>query len=448
MSGPAEGWQAPSFMKTMEEAVIVAGGKGTRLTSLTKDVMPKALIKIGDKPLIEHQILLLRKYGIKEIWLLLGHLGDQIKKYLRDGKRWNVNIHYHQEGRPLGTAGALKTIENEIKKDFLFLSGDIMLDFNIKRFITWHNQKKEKIASIIVHPNDHPFDSDLVEIDSKGKITSLLIRPHCQGMLFRNLSIASVFVFSPDIFRYIPSKKKCDFEKDVLPLILEAKEKVYAYNTPEYLRDVGTPERLMEINQDYSSGKIKRLNLKNKRKAVFLDRDGVINKEVDQLSKIGDFKIYDFVAKAIKKINHSDYLTIIISNQPMIAKGFMSEQDLNEIHKKLETELGFKGAKIDAFYYCPHHPEKGFVGERPKLKIKCDCRKPKIGLIKKAVSDFNLDLNKSFFIGDSSVDVKTAENAKIKFVGVKTGYACQDNRYQINKKFPIHKNLLQAVKNI
>lgn len=427
------------------KAVILAGGKGSRLTSLTEDKIPKSLIKIGDKSIIEHQVILLRKYGIKEIWILSGFLGDQIKEYLQNGKKWNVSIRYLQEGKPLGTAGALKPLENKIKEDFLVLSGDVMLDFNVRRFVNWHKKKKGSIASLIVHPNDHPFDSDLVEVDNTGKVISLLKRPHSSGLTFRNLSIASVFIFSPKIFQYITKKKKSDIEKDILSRILKSKEKIYTYNTPEYVKDIGTPKRLREVNRDYASGKIKKLNLGNKRKAIFLDRDGVINKEIDQLSKIKDFKIYNFSAKAIKKINKSDYLTIVITNQPMIAKGFMSESDLNEIHKKLETDLGLEGAKIDAIYYCPHHPEKGFVGEIPKLKIKCHCRKPDIGLIEKAVSDFNLDLSKSFLIGDSSVEAKTAENAKVNFIGVKTGYACQDNKYQINQKFRLYKNLLEVV---
>lgn len=429
------------------KAVILAGGKGERLFSLTKDT-PKSLIKIGERPIIEHQIILLKKYGIKEIWILLGYLGNQIREYLRDGKKWKVKLRYHQEKKLLGTAGALRTIENEIKEDFLVFSGDVMLNFDIKKFVNWHKQKKDNIASIIVHPNDHPFDSDLVEVDGTGRVISLLKRPHPSGTVFRNLSIASVYIFSPAIFQYIPSGIKSDIEKDIFPLILRSKYKIYAYNTPEYIKDIGTPERLKKVRQDYISGRVKRLNLKNKRKAIFLDRDGVINKEVDQLSKIEDFKIYNFVAEAIKKINKSDYLTIVITNQPMIAKGFMSEIDIDRVHKKLETELGLKGAKIDAIYYCPHHPERGFLGEVSELKIKCDCRKPKIGLIKKALRDFNLDLRKCFFIGDSSIDAKTAENAHIKFIGVKTGYACQDGRYQIKQNFQLYKNLLEAVKNI
>ena len=431
----------------MKKAVIIAGGKGTRLAPLAKNI-PKALIKIGKKPLIEHQIALLKRYEVKEIWILLGYLGDQIREYLQDGKKWNVNIYYHQEKKPLGTAGALKILQRKIKEDFLVLFGDIMLDFDMQRFINWHKEKKGKICSIIVHPNDHPFDSNLVELGRKGEVISLLRKPHRPGAIFRNLSIAGVYIFSPKIFQYIAKEKKSDIEKNILPLILKSKYKIYAYNTPEYFKDVGTPKRLREVNRASASGRIKRFNLRNKRKAIFLDRDGVINEEIDQLSKIKYFKIYRFAAKAIKKINNSDYLTIIITNQPMIAKGFMTEADLNEIHKKLETELGFKGAKIDAIYYCPHHPERGFVGEVPELKVKCGCRKPSPGLVKKAVRDFNLDLSKSFFIGDSSIDAKTAENTRINFIGVKTGYACQDGRYQIKQSFPLYKNLLEAVNNI
>lgn len=426
------------------KAVIIAGGKGTRLSPFIKDT-PKSLIKIGKKSLIEHQIVLLKKYGIKEIWILLGHLGNQIREYLQDGKKWNVNIYYHQENKPLGTAGALKTLEKQIKEDFLVFFGDVMLDFDIKKFINWYKEKKGKIGSIIVHPNDHPFDSNLVEIGKKGEIASLLRKPHRPGLIFRNLSIAGVYIFSPNIFKYIPSKKKCDIEKDILPIILKSKYKVYAYNTPEYFKDMGTPKRLIEVNRAYTSGRIKKFNLKNKRKAVFLDRDGVINEEIDQLSKIKDFKVYNFVAKAIKKINDSEYLTIIITNQPMIAKGFMTEADLNEIHKKLETELGLKGAKIDAIYYCPHHPEKGFLGEVPELKIKCNCRKPKISLFFKARKEFNIDFKKSYLIGDQAIDILAGKRAGCKTILVKTGHGKNYKLFFTRPDF-VAKNLAEAIK--
>jgi len=267
-------------------------------------------------------------------------------------------------------------------------------------------------------------------------------------MIFKNVSIASLFIFSPKIFKYIPTNRKCDIEKDVLPKILEAGENMYGYDTSEYVKDTGTPKRLKQVRADYIAGKIRTGDESNKRKAIFLDRDGVINKEVGQLSRIGDLKIYNFALKAIKKINESGYLAVLITNQPMVAKGFMREYDVEKIHKTLQAELGRNGAKLDAIYYCPHHPEKGFVGEVPELKITCNCRKPNTGLIKKAASDFNLNLNESFFIGDSSVDVKTAENAQIKFIGVKTGYGCRDGRYQTKLNYPIYRNVLEAIKSV
>lgn len=426
------------------KAVILAGGKGTRLGKLTLN-MPKALVKIGGKPILEHQLALLRENGVKEVWMLLGYLGEEIKKFLLKGK-WGVQIRYCEEKIPLGTAGALGQLEKEIKEDFLVLSGDVVVNFDIARFEAWH-KKKRGMASLMVHPNDHPFDSDLVEADEQGKVLSLLKRPHREGVIFHNRSIASVYIFSPRIFKYIPKNKKTDIEKDVLPQLLRSKEEVYAYNTPEYIKDMGTPERLAQARKDWRSGKVKKLSLRGERRAVFFDRDGVMNEEVDQLSKIEDFKLYDFTSKAIRKVNKTDYLAIIISNQPMIAKGFMTEKDLDQIHKKLETELGRDGAKIDAIYYCPHHPESGFRGERTELKIKCTCRKPNIGLFLRAEKDFHVNLKASYMIGDQTSDILAGQKAGLKTILAKTGYAGKDGKYSVKPDF-ITDNLFDAIKKV
>lgn len=235
-------------------AVILAGGKGSRLQPVIKNI-PKALVKIGDKPVIEHQIMLLRKHGIKEIWILLGHLGEKVKNYLGQEGRWKVKINYCQEKELLGTAGALKQLEGKIKTDFLVLSGDIMLDFDVERFMNFHKEKRG-LASLVVHPSDHPFDSDLVQTNENGEIVSLLKRPHAKDIILKNLGIASVFTFSPKILKYIPKSKKTDFERDILSNVLSSGEKIYAYNTSEYIKDIGTPERLEEARADYVSGKI------------------------------------------------------------------------------------------------------------------------------------------------------------------------------------------------
>lgn len=428
--------------RNIKKAIILAGGKGSRIVSVAKEI-PKALIKIGGIPVAEHQINLLRKNGIKDVCFLTGHLSNKIENYFQDGRKWGINIRYEKEEKLMGTAGALLSLKDKMKKDFLVFSGDILMDFDIKRFIKFHN-KNQGIASILVHPNDHPFDSDLIEVDKEDKIISLFRKPHPEGLIYRNLAIASVYIFSPRIFKYIPRNKKTNIEKDILPKLLKAKEKIYAYNSPEYFKDMGTPKRLIKVRRDYLSGKVQRLSLKNKRKAIFLDRDGVINEEYDRIKSPKDLKIYDFAAEAIKKINDSDYLTIIITNQPIIAKGLLTEKGLRKIHNKLETELGSKGGKIDAIYFCPHHPDKGYKGEIPSLKIRCKCRKPEIGLFSQAKKDLNIDFKKSYFIGDKTSDILAGRKIGCKTVLVETGYAGKDNKFSVKPDFKTD-NLLKAI---
>ena len=403
------------------KAVIIVGGKGKRLGKISKN-LPKALIRIDGKPLLEYQINLLIKNGIKEVWLLIGYKGEMIRDYFGNGKKRNIKIHYSEEKRPLGTAGAVKSIAEKLSEDFLVLYGDVMVNFDIKRFILFHNRYgKKSLATIVVHPNDHPLDSDLVEVKS-SQVVNIYPKPHLSGEWRHNLVSAAVYILSPKILNFIPTNKETDFGKNIFPKLLKKSKNITAYNTWEYFKDMGNLSRLKIARRDYQLGIYQRLNYQNKQKAVFLDRDGVINEEVDELINIDDLRIYPSSFPAIKKINQSGFLAIIVTNQPMIAKGKLTEDELDEIHRKLETLLGEHGAKIDAIYYCPHHPERGWKGEIKKLKIRCSCRKPNIGLIKRAVRDFNIDLSKSYFIGDSDIDYQTAENAGIKFVGVETGY--------------------------
>lgn len=419
-------------MHSITKAVIIAGGKGTRLAPVAKDT-PKALVEIGGISVLEHQVLLLKRYGIKEVWVLLGFGAHQIQKVVQN-KEWGVEVHMKKEENPLGTAGALKQLDGEIQEDFFALSGDIMFDMDLNRLAEWH-EKKGGILTLVVHASSHPFDSELVEVDEEGKVTALLHRPHEQGTLFRNLCVASIRVFSPRVFEYIPEEEKTNIEKHIIPLLLEAAEEVYAYNTPEYIKDMGTPERLEQVRKDYASGKIVRLSLTHERRAIFLDRDGVLNEEVDQLSRAEDFKLYEFAPEAIKKINQTDFLAIVVSNQPMVAKGFMTENEVEEVHKKLETALALQGAKLDAIYYCPHHPERGFEGERPELKIDCACRKPKIGLFLKAKEDFRVNLGASYMIGDQTSDILAGRNAGCNTVLVETGYGGRDEKYSAKPDF-------------
>lgn len=429
------------------KAVIIAGGKGTRLGKIGERV-PKPLVKISGKPILEHQINLLAKFGIKEVWLLTGYKGEMIRDYFGSGDRWQIKIHYSKENKPLGTAGALKSISQNLTDDFLLFYGDVMVNLSLDRLVRFHRKRsKNALATIVIHPNNHPFDSDLVEVKNDG-IVKIYPKPHQPEVWRHNLVCAGVYIFSPKIFPFIKANRKADLGKEIFPGLLKKGQLITGYRSFEYFRDTGTPDRLKQVRKDYREKVYQNLNFQKKQQAIFLDRDGVINKEVNELVNIDELKIYPASSKAIKKVNDSTFHTIVITNQPMLAKGKLTEDGLDQIHRKLESLLGARGTKIDAIYYCPHHPEGGWKGENKNLKIKCSCRKPKVGLIKKATRDFNIDLAKSFFIGDSLTDYKTAKNAKIKFIGVETGYG-REQLLPLNKSKPnsilLKKNLAQAV---
>lgn len=392
------------------KAVIMAGGKGTRIASVNSEV-PKPMIPVLGKPILQYQVEALANQGVTQIILVIGHLGHVVKEYFKDGSSFGVDISYIEEKEPLGTAGALYYLKDEIKDDFLLLCGDLIFDINIDRFYKAH-KKHGGVATLFTHPNSHPYDSGIIVADENGKVKNWLHKED-ERLWYRNRVNAGLHFLSPAIFEKFTQLKKLDLDRDILkPLISEGG--LFVYDSPEYVKDMGTPDRYYSVTQDIQSGKVQAKNLSNKQKAIFLDRDGTINKYVGFLTDIDDFTLLSNVTDAVKKINESGYLAIVVSNQPVIARGEVSLEELKEIHNKMETLLGTDGAYLDAIYFCPHHPHKGYEGERPEYKIDCDCRKPKPGLILKAAEDFNIDLSKSFMIGDMETDVLCGKNAGCK----------------------------------
>jgi histidinol-phosphate phosphatase family protein len=418
------------------QTVIIAGGKGTRLG--LKDI-PKPMVEIDGKPLLEHQIELAKRYGSKEFFILSGHLAHVIEEYFGDGEKWGVKIHHVVEPYPLGTAGSLKLLEGKLDDRFLVLYGDVVMDFDIHSFINFDAQF-DSVGTTLVHPNDHPYDSDLLEIDNENKVVKVLPKPHSEGEYYQNLVNAAVYIFSTKVFDYIEAGVSQDFGKHILSRIVESGTPLYAYVTPEYIKDMGTADRFEKVKEDFVTGKVARLNKKNKRPCIFLDRDGVINRNMDSNPTTKDFELLPNVSEAIQKINKSDYLAVVVTNQPMIAKGFVTQEEVENTHKKMETLLGNDRAFVNAIYYCPHHPEKGFEGEIPELKIDCDCRKPKAGMLLKAAKEMNIDLEKSWMIGDSERDLGAGKNAGCKILYVSDKKSEQADFYA--------KDLLEAIDKI
>lgn len=395
------------------KVVIMAGGKGTRIASVNSEV-PKPMIPIMDKPILEYEIEVLKKQGYTDIILIVGHLGHVIEEYFGDGSKFGVNIEYIVEDTPLGTAGALYLIKDKLTEDFLLLNGDIIFDIDVKRFYDYHI-KRGGVATLFTHPNNHPYDSGIIIADDNGMVTNWLHKED-ERLWYRNRVNAGIHMLSPKIFDdeanvgIFKELKKTDLDRDVLkPLIPTGK--LYVYDSPEYVKDMGTPDRFYAVIEDIKSGKVSAKNLSNKQKAIFIDRDGTINTYVGFLRNIDGFELIDGVVDAIKKINESGYLAIVITNQPVIARGEVTVDELKMIHNKMETLLGEKGVYLDAIYYCPHHPHKGYEGEIPELKFECDCRKPKPGMLLKAAEDFNIDLSNSWMIGDGENDVLAGKAA-------------------------------------
>ena len=413
------------------KAVIMAGGKGTRIASVRSDI-PKPMIPVLGKPILEWQIECLKKNGITDILIGIGHLGHFIRDYFGDGKKFGVDISYYEEKEPLGTAGFLFKAQG-LDKDFLLLCGDTIFDIDFNRFIKFHQEKKA-LASLMTHPNNHPYDSSLIvtqiEYPAEGsggmpadthKVAAWLAKED-ERLWYKNRVNAGIQIISPELLaltkktlvpRHPENPDKIDLDRDVLKPAVQT-GRIFAYDTTEYIKDMGTPDRLEQVEADLKSGLVQGKNLSQKQRAVFLDRDGTINKEVNFLTNIDDLELLPGAAEAIKKINSSGYLAIVVTNQPVIARGEVTLPQLNEIHAKLETLLGREGAYIDGLYFCPHHPDKGFEGERIAYKCECQCRKPKAGMLLQAAKDFNIDLSQSYMIGDSKRDFEAGQNAGCK----------------------------------
>lgn len=398
------------------KTVIMAGGKGTRISSVASDI-PKPMIQVEGKPVLEHEIECLREQGFDDIIITVSHLGNIIMDYFGDGsaispvtgKTFGVHIEYYFEEQPLGNAGALFQIKDKLDSDFLLLNADAMFDVDFNRFVDFH-KSHGGLVTLFTHPNSHPYDSGVIIADEHGAVERWLTKEDDRPKYYRNCINAGLHVISPKILETEIMTSKVDLDRQLLKP-LAGTGKMFCYNSPEYVKDMGTPDRYYSVCEDFKAGRVKGKNLVNKQKAVFLDRDGTINKYIGFLRDIDDFELIDGVASAIKAINVSGYLAIVVTNQPVIARGEVSFEELQEIHNKMETLLGEQGAYVDAIYYCPHHPHKGYEGERPELKIECDCRKPKQGMLLQAAKNFNIDLEHSWMIGDGENDITAGKNA-------------------------------------
>ncbi len=434
----------------IDSAVIIAGGKGQRLSSVSGD-LPKPMVPVAGKPLLGRQLDLLEQCGIHHVKLFLGYKAEIIQSYVKDGQDWGLNVDYYIEKEPLGSAGGVCQDLENLSNSFFVIYGDTMIGVDLQRMAKKHISSGAAIT-VLTHPNNHPLDSDIVDVDSNDRVLAIHPYPHDSSRYYANLVNAALYVVERNALTdYANKSVKLDFAHDLLPELIAANVHIQAYRSAEFIKDMGTPARLSQVEKAFKAGHVRTHSNTNLQPAVFIDRDGTINKLNGFISNPDQLELMPRVADGIAKLNESGLKTILVSNQPVVARGECTFEDLRRIHDKLEWELGKQGAFFDAIYFCPHHPDGGFKGEGPGLKFECKCRKPATGMIDNAVEELFIDKRRSWMIGDSTRDIQTALNARIRSILVNTGecghdgcFPCKPN-YRLSSFEEAVKKVLESV---
>lgn len=393
----------------IEQGVVIAGGLGTRLRDYAPQ-LPKCLNKVGNFTLLEQTCRVFSESGFKKVHLLLGHLSEAIVSEIPAlSRKYPLTITFSVEQQPLGTGGGLLSSLSMLDSEFLLTYGDLYLDVDLRHFSSLFEKSDHDFAQLI-HPSNHMHDSDLIKVDSSSTIVGYALKPRPRDSQVRNRANSGVYAFKKEtLMKYPHERKKVDLDKEILPNLIAEKKRGLAIRNLGYVRDAGTIERIARIKEDIRTG----LTRARFKPAIFLDRDGTINKSCGYISKPEQIEMYEDVPIAIKQLNELGFWVIVITNQPVVARGEASLEDLESVHARIDDLLSANDAYIDEYYSCPHHPDKGFAGEIKALKIDCDCRKPKTGLFRQACEEFPIDLSNSVFIGDSEIDMIAAEEMKI-----------------------------------
>ena len=377
------------------QAIILAGGFGTRLQSVVSDV-PKPMAPINDKPFLEYMLDELNNSGFNKAVLAVGYKKESIINYFRN-KYKNIELVYSVEEEPLGTGGCVKQAMQYIDEDFVFiLNGDTMFKIDFKEMA-----KLDKLS--IACKKMYKFDRYGEVKISNGIITSFEEKKY----VLEGYINGGIYYLPKNIFNKYDLPKKFSMEKDFFEKYI-SQLKMCAYLSNDYFIDIGIPEDYSKAQKDFI-----------KKKALFLDRDGIINIDYGHVHKIEDFKFTNFIFDICKKYQKEGYILVVITNQAGIGKGLYQEEDAIKLNEYMVNEFKKNGITIEKVYYCPHKPEDN-----------CNCRKPKPGMFLQAIKDLNIDSKESIAIGDKISDLEAAHNA-----GVSTLFYKKTNYDEYNIDF-------------
>ncbi len=375
------------------DLVILAGGYGTRIRSISKGI-PKAILKLNSYTVLDYVIMSLSKYKFRKIYIIAGYKGFLIKKKYNNREYNLTKVNVIIEKNPSGTANAIKKIKKECSREFILVNGDTIFNIDLKKFFIKSKKKSNSIISIALCKNKQSkHNKKLNNLILKKNIISL----NKNGKLMNG----GIYCVNRKIFKYLNEHTK-SLENDII-LKLITKKKVSGVKFNNFLIDIGTP-------QSFRMGK-NLIPKTIKKPAAFLDRDGVINEDNKYVHKFKDFIFRKGVIKGLKYLIKKNYFIFIVTNQAGIAKKKFKLDDFILLHKKIDKTLKKNNTYIDDVIFCPYH----INSKIKKYKKNSILRKPKTGMIKEILKKFDIDLSKSFVIGDQKKDESMAKKMNLKF---------------------------------
>ncbi|HTM82590.1 HAD-IIIA family hydrolase [Asticcacaulis sp.] len=383
-------------MRFSRQLVILVGGKGTRLGSHTAK-SPKPLMEISEgRVFLDYFLQSAVRQGFDRVLMLAGHMGEQVKARYHGKSFGGAQIEVIIEPEPMGTGGAFRFALDRLDETFVAANGDTLFDTNLRALDHGLNSQPDLMASLAVRqvPDSGRFGS--VDVQS-GRIVAFREKDPAAGPGLIN---GGLYALRREAIAGLPEGSS-SIEADLFPQ-LAAQGRLGAQVSDGYFLDIGLPDTLERARRELPA---------LKRPALFLDRDGVINQDINYLHRIDDFLWIDGAIDTIRRANDRGMAVIVVTNQSGVARGFYNEADVAALHTHIQSELNAQGAFIDNFYYCPYHADATI--DRYRVPDHPD-RKPNPGMIQRAAREHNIDLSRSVLIGDQPSDMAAARAAGIK----------------------------------